>query len=228
MSKKEQATESGLEQVNDRLTEMTTKVQDNKKIISVVSCVVIAIVAIVLAYVYFFRGPAITKANDSIGAADLYLAQGNDSLALATYENVAQNFSYDAGNRAALNAAILLYQKGDYKKAAEMLENYDAKDDIIGAGASSLRGDCMVNLDKLGDAEKCYKEAIKCSDDNPAYTPFFMLKLARVYAAQGKHADEADLYKEVMDKYPTYGQMAQIDVEKYYERARLEAEQGKK
>ena len=41
MSKKEQATESGLEQVNDRLTEMTTKVQDNKKIISVVSCVVI-------------------------------------------------------------------------------------------------------------------------------------------------------------------------------------------
>ena len=70
MSKREQATESS-EQVNDRLTEMTTKVQDNKKIISVVSCVVIAIVAIVLAYVYFFRGPAITKANDSIGAADL-------------------------------------------------------------------------------------------------------------------------------------------------------------
>ena len=64
---------------------MTQKVQDNKKIIMVCSLVVIAIAAIVLSYVYFFRNPGIQKANDQIGAADLELAQGNDSTAMVQY-----------------------------------------------------------------------------------------------------------------------------------------------
>ena len=51
-----------------------------------------------------------------------------------------------------------------------------------------------------------------------------MLKLARVYAAQNNHADEADLYKKVLTQYPTYGQANNIDVEKLYDRARLQAE----
>ena len=85
-TKKTETTESGLENLNDSLTSMTTKVQDNKKLITIVSLVVVAVVVIILAYVYFFRGPGINKANDAIGTADLTLAQGNDSVALAQYE----------------------------------------------------------------------------------------------------------------------------------------------
>ena len=86
MSKKIQETpETGLDGINDSLTAMTQKVQDNKKIIMVCSLVVIAIAAIVLSYVYFFRNPGIQKANDQIGAADLELAQGNDSTAMVQY-----------------------------------------------------------------------------------------------------------------------------------------------
>lgn len=222
--KKTETSESGLENLNDTLTSMTTKVQDNKKIITIVSLAVMAVVVIVLAYVYFFRGPGINKANDAIGTADLALAQGNDSTALAQYMDVADNYGFDASNRAALQSAILLYQKGEYQKALDYLGKYSAKEEIIGAAAYSLKGDCYVNLDKLQDAVKCYKDAISQSDDNPAYTPFFMLKLARVYAAMGNHADEAAMYKEVMTKYPTYGQSNNVDVEKLYDRAALQAE----
>jgi TolA-binding protein len=223
MSKKNTETaESGLENLNDSLTSMTTKVQDNKKLITTVSLIVVAVLAVILAYVYFFRGPAIERANDAVGEADLTLAQGNDSLALAQYMHVADEYSYDAANRAALQSAILLYQNGDYQKALDYIDKYSADEEVIGAAAYSLKGDCYVNLDKFQDAVSCYKDAISKSNDNPSYTPFFMLKLARVYAALNNHADEAATYKEVMTKYPTYGQQNNIDVEKLYDRATLE------
>ncbi|MDE5979864.1 MAG: hypothetical protein K2G84_07515, partial [Muribaculaceae bacterium] len=70
----------------------------------------------------------------------------------------------------------------------------------------------------------CYKDAIAQSDKNPAYPPYFMLKLARVYAALGNHADEAAMYKEVLADYPAYGTANNIDVEKLYDRATLQSE----
>lgn len=223
-TKKTETPESGLENLNDTLTSMTTKVQDNKKLITVCSVAVVAVIAIVLAYVYFFRGPGINKANDAVGTADLTLAQGNDSVALVQYMNVADEYGYDAANRAALQSAILLYKNGDYRKALDYLSKYSAKEEIIGSAAYSLKGDCYVNLDKFQEAVKCYKDAISQSNDNPSYTPYFMLKLARVYAALGNHADEAAMYKEVLTRYPVYGSANNIDVEKLYDRARLQSE----
>ena len=224
MSKEKNPTpETGLENLNDSLTQTVQKVQDNKKIITICSLVVVAVAAIILCYVYFFRQPGIQKANDAIGAADLELALGNDSVAMAKYMDLADNGSYEASNRAALQSAILLYEKGDYEKALKYVDSYSPSEEIIGAGAKSLKGDCLVNLDRLDEAVKAYKDAISRSDDNPAYTPFFMMKLARVYAAQGNHKEEAETYEEILSEYPLYGQAHNIDVEKLLDRARLQS-----
>lgn len=225
MSKKIQETpETGLDGLNDSLTEMTRKVQDNKKIIMVCSLVVVAVAAIVLAYVYFFRTPGIQKQNDQIGAADLELANGNDSTAMVQYMALADNGSYDAANRAALQSAILLYQDGKYEDALKYIDKYSVKEEIIGAGAYSLKGDCLVNLDRLDDAAAAFKKAISTSDNNPAYTPFFIMKLARVFAAQGNHSAEAEQYQTIVTDYPLYGQSHNIDVQKLLDRAKLHAE----
>lgn len=221
--KKSEAAETGIDELNDSLTRLTNKVQDNKKPVMIAMLVVIAIICVILAYVYFFRGPGIEKANDAIGAADLELAQGNDSTALVAYRNVADNMSYDASNRAALQSAIMLYKEGKYEEALKYADRYSAKDAVVGAAAYSLKGDCLVNLDRMDEAVKAFKEAIRTSDHNPAYTPFFMLKLARVYAAQGKHAEEAETYAEVVKEYPLYGSQHNIDVQKLLDRAELEA-----
>ena len=224
MSKKvKEAPETGLEAVNDKLTSTVEKVQQNKKIIMICTLVVIAVAVLVIAYFYFLRIPAIQSQNEKIGAADLQLALGNDSVATAQYMTIADDGSYDAGNRAALQAAILLYQQGKYEDALKYAEKYSVQEDVIGAGAQSLKGDCLVNLDRLDDAVKAYKDAVKTSDKNPAYTPFFLMKLARVYAAQGNHKDEAAAYETIVAEYPLYGQQHGVDVEKLWERAKLEA-----
>lgn len=224
MAKKEQAPETtGIDTVNDSLTAMTQKVQDNSKIIVIISCIVVAIAVIILAYVYFFRNPGIQKNNDNIGKADLQLAIGNDSIALKQYTEIADNGSYEPANRAALQSAIILYQQGKYEDALKYAEKYSTRDDIIGAGALSLKGDCLVNLDQLDKAVSAYRDAIKTSDANPAYTPYFIMKLARVYRAQSNFAEEAKLLEQIQSEYPLYGQQHNIDVEKLLDRARLQA-----
>lgn len=222
--KKTEAPETGLEEINDTLTTTVAKVQENQKIIMICSIVAVVIIALVLSYVYFFRNPGIQKGNDAIGLADLELAQGNDSIALVKYMNVADNNGGDAANRAALQSAILLFNEGKYEEALKYADKYSDTDDVVAAAANSLKGDCYVNLDKLADAEKAFNKAISVSDDNAAYTPFFMLKLARVYRAQSNFAAEVKLYEQILKDYPLYGQQHNVDVEKLLDRAKLSAE----
>ena len=226
MSKKNQAGQNeanAIDELNDQLTGISQKVQENQRIIYIATGIVAFVVICVLVYIYAFRNPGIEKSNNEIGQADLQLFQGNDSTALLQYENIANNHGYSAGNRAALQAAILLYDKGEYQNAINYLNKYSADEAFIGAAAYSLEGDCYVNLDQLDNAVKAFKSAIAQSDDNPSYTPYFMLKLARVYNAQQKYADELKVYEDIQKNYPAYGDMYGVDIRKYLERARLQS-----
>lgn len=98
---------------------------------------------------------------------------------------------------------------------------YSASDDIIGAMAYSLLGDCYVNIDKLDDAVSAFKDAISQSGKNAYYTPVFMVKLAHVYNAQKNHQEEANLYQEIVEKYPEFLSNSGFNIKKDLERAKI-------
>lgn len=216
----EEETRTSIDEVNDTLTGLGEKVQNNSKTI-MYACVAVAVVVIaVLVYVYAVRQPGIKAANEALGQADMELLMGNDSIALAKYQQVAADHGYDAGDLAGLNAAILLYKDGKYQEAVNYLADYSAKESIIGAGAKSLEGDCYVNLEDYNKALDCFRKAADLSDNNPAYTPAFMLKEATVLHEMQDYAGEAKVYEEIIKEYPNYGPQMGIDVEKYLERAK--------
>lgn len=222
---KENQTENrtAVEELNDSLTGIEQKVQNNQKPIMWACVAVVAVVCAVLIYVYGIRRPGIESANNAIGQADLTMAMGNDSLALQQYQQVADEYGYEAGNRAQLNAAILLYQQGKYQEAINYLKNYSANESIIGASSKALEGDCYVNLKNYNEAIDCYREAAKISDKNPSYTPYFLMKEATVQRELKNYKAEADLYRTIRDEYPEYAAMQQIDFEKYIARAEAQA-----
>lgn len=224
-TKAPQEQQNAIDELNDQLTDISQKVQENQRIIYIAAGVVVFLAICWLIYIYGFRNPGIEKGNNEIGAADLELFQGNDSIALMQYENIADNYGYSAGNRAALQTAIILYQKEEYQKAIDYIKKYSADESFIGAAAYSLEGDCYVNLDQYDNAVKAFHKAISQSNDNPSYTPYFMLKLARVLNAQQKYGEELKIYEDIQAKYPSYGDMYGIDIRKYLERARLQAAQ---
>lgn len=216
-------TRTAVDDLNDSLTGIEQKVQNNQKFIMWACIVVAAVVALVLLYFYGIRKPGIEAANNAIGQADIELAQGNDSIALAQYKQVAEEYGYDAGNRAALNAAILLYQQGKYEEALSYLKDYKANEEIIGASAKSLEGDCYVNLKKYPEAIDCFKEAAKISNKNPYYTPVFLMKEATVERELKNYKAEAELYRTIKEEYPQYAASMQIDFDKYITRAEAQA-----
>ena len=222
---KENQTENrtAVEELNDSLTGIEQKVQNNQKTIMWACVAVVAVVCAVLIYVYGIRRPGIESANNAIGQADLTMAMGNDSLARQQYQQVADEYDYEAGNRAQLNAAILLYQQGKYQEAINYLKNYSANESIIGASSKALEGDCYVNLKNYNEAIDCYREAAKISDKNPSYTPYFLMKEATVQRELKNYKAEADLYRTIRDEYPEYAAMQQIDFEKYIARAEAQA-----
>ncbi len=214
---------TAVDNINNTLSGIEQKVQNNTRPVMIGIVVVIAIVCLVLFYFYGIRQPAIQAANDAIGEADVEMALGNDSTALAIYKNVASEHSYDAGNRAKLNAAIILYRQGKYDEAIKYLNDYDASDNVIGAAAKSLEGDCYVNKKQYDEALKYFEEAVKLSDDNPSYTPTFLLKEATVYTELKNYTKAAEIYQQINEKYPRYGAMMGIDMEMRLEAAKEKA-----
>jgi len=220
MAKKQnQSARTTLEEVNESLSTAAQRIEDNKKYINWALIAIAVIVLLAVGYIYGIRNPNLQKAKDQIGKADLELMQGQEDEALKDFEKVAAEFSNKPAERAHLNAAILLYQKGEYEKAAKQLEDYSPSGNLIGPASQSLLGDCYVNLKKYDQAITAFDKAISLAADNEAYVPAFMVKKATVLHEQKKYAEEAAIYQEIKDKYPMYDQQTGLNADKYIERA---------
>lgn len=215
---KENETRTSLDELNDTLSNVVEqKVQKNKSSI-ILGVLAIVVVAVGVLFFMNMRESGAAAANEAIAQADMSLNQGNDSIALAQYMQVADNEGYDAGNRAALQAAILLYKKGEYQKAIEYLDKYSPDEALVGAASYSLKGDCYVNLEKYDEAISAFEKAVNVSDNNAYYTPLFLIKQANVYRAKADYNKEAATYEKIKNDYPEY--CMTFPVEKYIHRAK--------
>lgn len=223
MAKKVNETRTSIEELNESLSGIEKKVEDNKKMIVWVVAAIVAIAVMILGYIYLIQNPNLEKAKEEIAKADVDYTLGQDSIALNEYMAVADNYSNDAANRAGLNAAIILYQQGKYEEAITYIKKFDAVGTLVGPASQALLGDCYVNLEKYDDAVKAFDKAISLSDENELYTPLFILKKANVLREQGKFAEEAKILQSIKDKYPNFIAGYQVDVDKYIERAKAQA-----
>lgn len=190
----------------------------NKKTIGTIAAIVLAIVVIGLIW-YFISSSASKKADEAIALADTEM---NDSIALNRYMEAAALGS-KSGNRAKLEAAIRLYNKGDYPQAISYLEDASTDSKIVEAGKYTLLGDCYVNLENYDKALSSYDKAISASDNNPQIVPFVLVKKANIYRARGNYNEEYKAYQTIFDKYPEYANNLSFDIRKYAERAKAAA-----
>ena len=207
-----QSARTTLEEVNESLTGAAPRIEENKKYIYYALGAAAVVVLLVAAYIFGYSKPNEQQAKDAIGKADMAYLQGDTAKALQEYEKVFDAYSNKPSERAAMMSAVILYQQGKNKEAADYLEKYDPEGNMAGPASQSLLGDCYVNM-------KQYDKAIKLSGDNEFYTPTFMIKKATVLHEQKKYADEAAIYQTIKDKYYQYTQAYRFNVDQYLERA---------
>ena len=128
---KKNATRTSIDELNESLSSLEQRVEQNKKKVVWYVVGLIVIIAIGLGYYYGIHRSGIDGASELIGKADISLAQGNDSIALTQYQAVAAEYSNSVSNRANLNAAILLYQEGKYQEALNSLNEYSIDDELV-------------------------------------------------------------------------------------------------
>ena len=223
MAKKENETRTSIDELNESLSGIEKKVEENKKMIVWVLGAIVAIAVIILGYVYIIQEPNFENAKTEIAQADSKLALGQDSIALEAYKAVADSYSNDAANRAGLNSGIILFQQGKYEEAINYINKFDAEGVLVGPASQSLIGDCYVNLEKYDEAVKYFDKAISLAGDNDLYTPLFILKKATVLREQGKFAEEAKALEIIKNKYPNFVTGYRVDVDKLIERANAQA-----
>ena len=221
MAKKQnQSARTTLEEVNESLTTAAQRIEDNKKYINWALIAIAVLALLAIGYIYGIRNPNLEKAKTQIGDADIeLLMQGDEEQALKDYEKVAAEFSNKPAERAHLEAAILLYKKGEYEKAAKHLEDFNATDNLIAPASKSLLGNCYVNLKAYDKALNAFDQAIKLANGNELYAPAFMIKKATVLHEQKKYAEEAAVYQAIKDMNPTFIQQSGFSIDKYLERA---------
>ena len=101
----ESETRTSLDDFNDQLTGLEQKVQNNQKKIMWGIVALLAVVCLILIWIYAVRRPGIEAADNAVGQADITATMGNDSLALEQYKQVA-------------------YQRGNIKTNVHYLGNY--------------------------------------------------------------------------------------------------------
>ncbi len=170
----------------------------------------VAIVVIVLGYIFGIRKPAIARADEKIALADAQMAINNTDSALVLYEAAADN-SYAAGQRARVMAGELLYNKGEYQKAYDYLNKASLGDDVAAALVICLKGDCLANLDRLDEAISAFDKAISKADRNPQTVPMFMEKKVNILEAQKKYDAAIAVLDEMIQEYPSYADQIQAE-----------------
>ena len=213
---------TSIDELNETLTSVEQHVENNKKIIIWSLAGTVAVAAVILLYYYRIYAPNKKASSDAISKADIELAMGNDSTALAQYMQVADEFSGAQADRAALQSAIILYQKGKFEEAVKYLDEASFDENLVAPAAASLKGDCYVNLNNLDKAISCYDKAIKSSNDNALYTPLFMLKKATVLNEQSKIADALAIYEAIQSKYPTFTRAYDVNIDGLIARAKAQ------
>lgn len=143
-----------------------------------------------------------------------YFEQDSFKLALESYDgflDIANNYGGTKyGNLSKYYAGLCYFHLGNYDEAITWLTKYKAKEDITGAQALSVVGDCYMNTGNTTKGLSFYKKSAE-STKNSAIAPALIWKAGMAFEHNGDYKTAYEYYKKVKKDYPTSTQAQDID-----------------
>ena len=181
----------------------------SKKIIYI-SVAVIVLVGGYLSYTNFIIAPKEQKASEDLFTAEAYFRKDSFSLALngtngtpGFLKIISKYGGTSAANLARLYAGESHLQLGEFQKAIEQLESYNASGSKqVEAKVEGLLGDAYAELKKNEEAINHYKKAGTLFPEDQALASEYLFRGALLCEIAGRNDDAIELYQIVKDKYP--------------------------
>ena len=186
---------------------------------------VIVIIAGIVVYNTYVKGPrednantAIAKGQDYFAAEQFDKALNGDGAGYPGFVSVAADYSgTDAGNLANLYAGLCYAHLDKWTEAAAYIEKYDGQgDQMISPAAIGALGNAYAHLKQLDKAVDLLKKAAKTADNN-TLSPLYLIQAGEILEKQGKKDEALKLYQEIKEKY--FNSMQYQTIDKYIERA---------
>lgn len=185
----------------------------------------IVIIAGIVVYNTYVKGPREDKANTAIAKGQDYFAAeqfdkalNGDGAGYPGFVSVAADYSgTDAGNLANLYAGLCYAHLDKWTEAAAYIEKYDGQgDQMISPAAIGALGNAYAHLKQLDKAVDLLKKAAKTADNN-TLSPLYLIQAGEILEKQGKKDEALKLYQEIKEKY--FNSMQYQTIDKYIERA---------
>ena len=197
-----------------------SQLKENKAL-RLVTFFVGAVVVLVIgyfAYRTFIWSPSNDKSKDAYWVGLNYAAVDSTDAAIAELSRVKKQYDgKQGGELAQFVLARQLMAKGDFKKALDELEGVKLNDTYLSVYKLGLQGDCNSELKKYKEAKDLYMKAAN-KNKNDKTTPEFLYKAGLVSEKLNDNSGAADLYTQIKNEYPAYGNQKAID--KYIARAK--------
>ncbi|MDO4934838.1 MAG: tetratricopeptide repeat protein, partial [Prevotella sp.] len=180
---------------------------------------VIVIIAGIVVYNTYVKGPREDKANTAIAKGQDYFAAeqfdkalNGDGAGYPGFVSVAADYSgTDAGNLANLYAGLCYAHLDKWTEAAAYIEKYDGQgDQMISPAAIGALGNAYAHLKQLDKAVDLLKKAAKTADNN-TLSPLYLIQAGEILEKQGKKDEALKLYQEIKEKYFNSMQYQTID-----------------
>ena len=185
---------------------------------------VVVIIAGIIVYNNYVSAPREDKASTVLAKGQQLFGEEQYEKALhgdgATFPGLlkiaSEYSSTDAGNLANLYAGLCYASLGKWNEAAQYIEKFDAKGDMmISPAAEGALGNVYAHLNQLDKAVSHLKSAAEKADNN-SLSPTFLIQAGEILESQGKADEALKLYQTVKTKYFNSFQYQSID--KYIER----------
>jgi TolA-binding protein len=190
-----------------RLVESEDFLRRNKNLL--LGILAVAVLAIVGAFAFYtWRTSQDSKAQAAMFQAVNYWEA--DSLKKAMkgdgqtpgLESIANEYSgTKAGNLANFYAGVAALKQGQYKLAADYLEDFTSDDLLVQARAYALIGDANMEQNKFKEAADYYDKAAN-HNANEQFTPGYLMKAGAALELNKDYEGAAKAYERVITEYP--------------------------
>lgn len=185
---------------------------------------VVVIIAGIIVYNNYVSAPredkastVLAKGQQLFGEEQYEKALNGDGATFPGLLKIASEYSStDAGNLANLYAGLCYASLGKWNEAAQYIEKFDAKGDMmISPAAEGALGNVYAHLNQLDKAVSHLKSAAEKADNN-SLSPTFLIQAGEILESQGKADEALKLYQTVKTKY--FNSFLYQSIDKYIER----------
>ncbi len=222
----EQKHNNGNVNVEDAVSQSEAFLIKNKNLIIIGIIAIIVIVVGFIMHKHLYAEPREEKAQaalfkgQDLFAQDAYeLAINGDNAGYIGFLQVADQYSgTKAANLAKAYAGLSYAQLGEYEKALTYLNDFNGKDQMVGAAVIGAMGNCYAQLGQLDKATASLLKAADKANSN-TISPIFLQQAGEIFVSQKKYADAIKAYNQIKDKY--FQSYQAMNIDKFIEQAEL-------